>query len=133
MKPSDMSNVDRIAIEMGHAGRNAILYVDEDRNSDRPFTQPMTRLDRPKHRAHQALRIIRKSHNPKLYHPRHRREAAQFDSSITPPLAYISPRLVRTCDAQSATPRRLKKPHLSPKNPDFPRFFITGAHHHPYR
>ena len=37
MKPSDMSNVDRIAIEMGHAGRNAILYVDEDRNSDRPF------------------------------------------------------------------------------------------------
>ena len=37
MKPSDMSNVDRIAIEMGHAGRNAIAYIDEDRNSDRPF------------------------------------------------------------------------------------------------
>lgn len=37
MKPSDMSNVDRIAIEMGHAGRNAITYIDEDRNSDRPF------------------------------------------------------------------------------------------------
>ena len=37
MKPSDMSNVDRIAIEMGHAGRNTIQYIDEDRNSDRPF------------------------------------------------------------------------------------------------
>ncbi|ARP93264.1 alpha/beta hydrolase [Bordetella genomosp. 13] len=38
MKPLDLSNADRIAMELGHAGRNAIAYVDEDRNSDRPFT-----------------------------------------------------------------------------------------------
>ena len=38
MKPSDLSNADRLALELGHAGRNAILYRDEDRNADRPIT-----------------------------------------------------------------------------------------------
>jgi len=38
MKPADLSNADRIALELGHAGRNAVLYIDEDRNADRPFT-----------------------------------------------------------------------------------------------
>lgn len=33
----ELSNVDRIAIEMGHAGRNTLAYVDDDRNVDRPF------------------------------------------------------------------------------------------------
>jgi len=40
MKPSDMSNVDRIAIEMGHAGRNAITYIDEDRRPTAPTATP---------------------------------------------------------------------------------------------
>lgn len=38
MKPAELSNAERIAIELGHAGRNSIPYVDEDRNYDRPFT-----------------------------------------------------------------------------------------------
>jgi len=38
MNPLDLSNAERIALELGHAGRNAFAYVDEDRNSDRPFT-----------------------------------------------------------------------------------------------
>ncbi|WP_459616632.1 alpha/beta hydrolase family protein [Bordetella sp. 2513F-2] len=38
MKPADLSNAERLALELGHAGRNAIPYVDEDRNADRPFT-----------------------------------------------------------------------------------------------
>jgi hypothetical protein len=38
MKPSDLNNAERIALELGHAGRNAIAYIDEDRNADRPFT-----------------------------------------------------------------------------------------------
>lgn len=38
MKPAELSNAERLAIELGHAGRNAIPYVDEDRNADRPFT-----------------------------------------------------------------------------------------------
>lgn len=38
MKPADLSNAERIAQELSHAGRNAILYIDEDRNADRPFT-----------------------------------------------------------------------------------------------
>lgn len=38
MKPTDLSNAERLALELGHAGRNAILYVDEDRNADRPIT-----------------------------------------------------------------------------------------------
>lgn len=37
MKPNEMSNVDRLAIELGHAGRNAIPYIDDGRNVDRPF------------------------------------------------------------------------------------------------
>ena len=37
MKPAELTNVDRIAIELGHAGRNAIPYIDDDRNADRPF------------------------------------------------------------------------------------------------
>lgn len=37
MKPNEMSNIDRIAIELGHAGRNAITYIDDGRNVDRPF------------------------------------------------------------------------------------------------
>jgi len=32
-----LSNVDRIAIELGHAGRNTLAYIDDDRNADRPF------------------------------------------------------------------------------------------------
>lgn len=35
---AETSNVERIAHELGHAGRNAIVYVDDDRNADRPFT-----------------------------------------------------------------------------------------------
>lgn len=38
MKPADLTNADRIALELGHAGRNAIPYLDDDRNADRPFT-----------------------------------------------------------------------------------------------
>ena len=37
MKPAELTSVDRIAIELGHAGRNAIPYIDDDRNADRPF------------------------------------------------------------------------------------------------
>lgn len=33
-----LSNVDRIAMELGHAGRNSLAYIDDDRNADRPFT-----------------------------------------------------------------------------------------------
>ena len=40
MKPAELTNVDRIAIELGHAGRNAIPYIDDDRNADRPFCRP---------------------------------------------------------------------------------------------
>ncbi|HTJ99331.1 MAG TPA: alpha/beta hydrolase [Bordetella sp.] len=32
------SNAERISLDLNHPGRNAIPYVDEDRNSDRPFT-----------------------------------------------------------------------------------------------
>jgi poly(3-hydroxybutyrate) depolymerase len=32
-----LSNVDRLAIELGHAGRNTLMYIDDDRNADRPF------------------------------------------------------------------------------------------------
>ncbi|WP_454692120.1 alpha/beta hydrolase [Achromobacter aloeverae] len=32
------NNVERLILELNHAGRNAIAYLDEDRNSDRPFT-----------------------------------------------------------------------------------------------
>lgn len=35
---TELSNADRIAQELGHAGRNAIVYIDDDRNADRPFT-----------------------------------------------------------------------------------------------
>lgn len=35
---AEPSNAERIAQELGHAGRNAIVYVDDDRNADRPFT-----------------------------------------------------------------------------------------------
>ena len=49
MKPA--TNVDRIAIELGHAGRNAIPYIDDDRNADRPFAADLPPLwlhaDRP--------------------------------------------------------------------------------------
>ena len=38
MKPADLSNTERLALELGHAGRNAIAYIDEDRNADRPIT-----------------------------------------------------------------------------------------------
>jgi len=38
MKPSDLSNADRLIMELGHAGRNAFIYIDEDRNADRPVT-----------------------------------------------------------------------------------------------
>ncbi len=38
MKPAELSNVDRMAIELGHAGRNSFVYIDDDRNADRPFT-----------------------------------------------------------------------------------------------
>lgn len=37
MKPIDISNADRLAVELGHAGRNAIAYIDDGRNADRPF------------------------------------------------------------------------------------------------
>lgn len=32
------SNAERISLDLNHPGRNTIPYVDEDRNSDRPFT-----------------------------------------------------------------------------------------------
>ncbi|ALM85087.1 hydrolase [Bordetella sp. N] len=32
------NNVERLILELNHAGRNAVTYLDEDRNSDRPFT-----------------------------------------------------------------------------------------------
>ncbi|HEY0295813.1 MAG TPA: alpha/beta hydrolase [Bordetella sp.] len=38
MKPADLSNADRLALELGHAGRNDFAYLDEDRNADRPIT-----------------------------------------------------------------------------------------------
>ena len=38
MKPADLSNTERLALELGHAGRNAVVYIDEDRNADRPIT-----------------------------------------------------------------------------------------------
>lgn len=38
MKPADLSNAERLALELGHAGRNAVAYIDEDRNADRPIT-----------------------------------------------------------------------------------------------
>ncbi|MDQ8032891.1 MAG: alpha/beta hydrolase [Bordetella sp.] len=38
MKPVELTNAERIAIELGHAGRNSFPYIDEDRNADRPFT-----------------------------------------------------------------------------------------------
>ncbi|AKQ57594.1 hydrolase [Bordetella hinzii] len=38
MKPSELSNAERMAIELGHAGRNCFPYIDDDRNADRPFT-----------------------------------------------------------------------------------------------
>ena len=34
----NVSNAERISLDLNHPGRNAIPYVDEDRNSDRPFT-----------------------------------------------------------------------------------------------
>ncbi|CAM3390343.1 hydrolase [Bordetella sputigena] len=34
----ETSNAERISLDLNHAGRNAIPYIDEDRNSDRPFT-----------------------------------------------------------------------------------------------
>src|SRR5690606_18070232 len=37
MKPADLTNADRIALELGHAGRNAIAYLDDDRNADHTF------------------------------------------------------------------------------------------------
>ena len=36
--PVPSNNVERLILELNHAGRNAMAYLDEDRNSDRPFT-----------------------------------------------------------------------------------------------
>ena len=38
MKTPELSNAELLSIELGHAGRNAIAYEDDDRNAGRPIT-----------------------------------------------------------------------------------------------
>ena len=68
MKPAELTNVDRIAIELGHAGRNAIPYIDDDRNADRPFAADLPPLlhARPPGRDRAARRAAQRRRIPRL-------------------------------------------------------------------